>query len=399
MRKNLDKIIVLICLISTIARYSLDSYLPSLPAIEAYFSATHFTAQLTLTAYLLGFSVSQLVHGPLSDQYGRRKIIIYGLSIFIGSSLLAVFVNSIYELILWRLLAGIGAGAAAVLNRAIASDNYQGADFANAWAYTTSTLTFVLILAPLIGGFIQDNFTWQANIVFTAAYVGCILFILFKYLPETNKYRGQYRLKPGYVLRDYFTMLFNKIFISNLLCYTCAFAGLIAYFQTSPFLFINTLGYSATQYGLISLYIAASYFLSGLLIQRLIHKLGTQFMLVSGLILMGLAGILMLLSYLGDLLNLYGILIPAIIYVIGARFVIPNAMAGSLGEFPKQAGCAAALIGFVQMLGSAVTSFFISFFYQENQLLLAFTFILLAGIALLCFKYMTHKKRYLPHAN
>src|SRR5438067_2359095 len=130
-----NKIIILLCLISTVARYALDSFLPSLPAIAYAFNVPTAKAQLCLTFYLLGFSLSQIIYGTLSDYYGRKKVLLFGLMIMMLGNLVSAGAASINILIMARLLSGLGGGACTVLNRAIASDIFKGAEFAKAWSY------------------------------------------------------------------------------------------------------------------------------------------------------------------------------------------------------------------------------------------------------------------------
>lgn len=388
-----NKIIVLICIISTIARYALDSYLPSMPNIAINLHSTIEQVQNTLTIYLIGFSISQLIFGTLSDYYGRRRCIIVGLTIMIAGSLLSACANSIFFLIIGRFFTGLGGGACAVLNRAIASDRFEGADFARVWSYTTTTLTLILIFAPLVGGVTQDWYGWRMNILITTTYISIIFLILIKFLPETNLYLKKKPIILKNILKIYLKLLNNKEFMGYVLCYTLTFAGLIAYFQESPFLFIDNLGYTATDYGLSSLFIAATYFVGGFIIQKFVHKVGIPKMLVLGMIIMGIGGFVMLMGYLLHDLNAFMIILPAVIYTLGARIVIPNAMAGSFGKRAKKIGSASALIGCCQMLGSALVSFILSLIYHDTLLPLALTLMILAFLALLCLHYLAGIKR------
>ncbi len=163
-KTNTASIIVMLCLVSSIGRYVLDSYLPSMPAIAHYFTISSNNVQLTISYYLIGFSISQLIYGPLSDCLGRRRVLIVGLSIFTLANLACTFADDDFAvLLIFRFIAGLGAGSCGVLNRAIASDCFKGAAFSRAWSYTTTTLVITLILAPLLGGFVQEFFGWQAN--------------------------------------------------------------------------------------------------------------------------------------------------------------------------------------------------------------------------------------------
>ncbi|HYF98375.1 MAG TPA: MFS transporter, partial [Coxiellaceae bacterium] len=226
-------IIAMLCLISSIGRYVLDSYLPSLPAMAHYFDVSTDNVQLTISYYLLGFSLSQLIYGPLSDSFGRKRTLVIGLSIFTFASLACTFVNDddFSSLLFFRLLAGIGAGSCGVLNRAIASDCFKGEHFSKAWSYTTTTLVITLIGAPLIGSYVQQFYNWQANFALSTIYVGLTLLVVIKFLPETHAQEKRIQWNTRIMFKNYMRILFTRSFLISTLCYTCAFSGLIAYFQ------------------------------------------------------------------------------------------------------------------------------------------------------------------------
>ncbi len=382
MRENW-KIIGLICLISSLSRFVLDSYFPSLSAITHYFNISETAGQTTLTVYLLGFGVSQLIYGPLSDYYGRRIIIVLGLCIFLLGNLFCVFSNTLEWLLWGRLLAGIGAGACGVLNRAIASDCFQGPDFSKAWSYTTTTLVITLSFSPILGGYIQELFGWHANFISTSGLVGIVLVIILKYLPETNKNNFLLAARSKLNIRDiagnYYFILTDKHFLSSTLCYTSAFSGLIAYFQVSPLLLIQHMNLSPSQYGWSSLLIAGGYFFGGIIVNKFSDYFEIQNMLLLGSALSIGGGLLMLYGCSYNPPNLIFILLPATIYVLGARIVIPNALASSLNGLRHLSGSSSALIGCIQMLGSSIMSLIIANFDHSTALPLSLFLVILSS--------------------
>lgn len=371
-----NKTLIILCLTVTVGRFALDSYLPSLPAIAHYFNGTNSAAQLTLTFYLLGFGLSQFVYGPLSDRFGRRKIMLLGFFIFVLSSILCTVSTSLTFLILARLLGGIGAGAGSTLSRAVVSDMYEGINIAKAWAYVTTSLMVSLMIAPVIGGYIQDVFGWRYNFLISTLYASLIFLILFIFLPETNLKLDNSALKIKKVMHNYFSLLTHAQFIGYIFCSTLAFSGLVIYFQLSPFLFINKLGLLPSQYGWLSLFIASSYVAGGFIVNRFSEKMGIHRMLTLGMLLLVFGGVVMLLCSAANYLNIITVLGPSIICVIGSRIVIPNAMAGSLSYFKYIAGYASAVSGGIQMVGSALISYLIAQFHQEAQLTLSLVFII-----------------------
>ena len=378
----INRIVIVLCLIATVARFALDSFLPSLPSIGAAFDISSEETQLIITVYLAGFGSSQLVYGPLSDRFGRKKVLIAGFIIFIVGSLLAAAAVSISCLLLGRLIAGIGCGAAGVINRAIARDQYTGATFAKVWSYTTTSLVITLIIAPVIGAYIQTYYGWRGNILAATAYVGVILLIVMGLLFETNKSLDKQALKLSYVWHNYLEIISHRQFLGVILCYTLAFAGIVVYFQVSPFLFMDNLNVSAIEYGWLSVIIASCYFLGGLLVKKFVDALGINKMLQIGILLLCVSGCLGILAGFIEM-HVWTILVPTIIYVLGARVIIPNAISCCLEHFGQQAGTASGLIGAIQILGTTLISAIASQFETTTQLPLACCFIsmgILSGI-------------------
>lgn len=388
------KIIVILCLISSLGRFVLDSYLPSLPAISRYFLMPDAATQLTLTIYLLGFSLSQLIYGPLSDAYGRRTVMLYGIVIFLLGSLSCALATSPAILLWSRLIAGVGAGCCGVLNRAIASDCFKGAEFSKAWSYTTTTLVLTLIIAPVLGGYVQDAVGWRGNFILATLFVASLLFILLKFLPETRPAGAVTAFNLRSIMPIYYRILLSRKFMLCTLCYTLAFSGLIIYFQVSPLLYINVFGLSSTQYGFSSLVIAGCYLTGGLLVNKLSPLMSMHRLLFVGTLLLIGGGVAMVIATVFTHINLLAVLLPAAIYVLGARIIIPNAIAGSMGEFRHLSGSSSALIGCIQMLGSSCISLLITNFNYKTPLPLGvfFTALGLASFAITYYLYVQEIK-------
>ncbi|HEX4044942.1 MAG TPA: multidrug effflux MFS transporter [Gammaproteobacteria bacterium] len=381
------RIILLICLTSSIARFALDSYLPSLPALSQYFQTSPGYIQMTLTLYLLGFSLSQLIYGPLSDYYGRRIIMLYGLTIFIIGNLLCALAFSAPLLLLARFIVGVGAGSCGVLNRAIASDCFKGSDFSKAWSHTTTALVLTLCIAPIMGGYIQEWYGWRANFAIAFAYAMLVWAAVVKFLPETNSQTLSFTstlwvTQFNTVVKNYYAVLTTPSFIIGTLCYTLAFAGLIAYFQVSSFLFTNQYQLRPSEYGWCSLLIACSYLTGGIIVNQFVTRLGTQCLLFIGTFLLLAGGITMMFTYMCNYSSVFSVLLPATIYTLGARIIIPNAIANSLEELRHLGGSTSAVIGFMQMSGSFLLSLWIASYSHITSFILGG---FLAGIGIITF--------------
>lgn len=385
-------IITLLCLISSAGRFVIDSYLPSLPSIQYELILNDALAQMTLTVYLLGFGVSQLFYGPLSDHFGRRKVLLLGMFIFFVGNIFCANADTGTDLLLSRLLAGIGAGACGVLNRVIASDYFEGPAFAKAWSYTTTALVLTLVFAPLIGGYIQEWEGWSGNFTACSLFIAGVLLVIWHYLPETNRHLGQHKLCMKRIFAHYGQALIASDFMLPTLTYMLAFSGLIAYFQISPLLLINSYNWTPVQYGWSSLSIALSYLLGGTIVQRWVHALGIRRMLQIGLCLSLLGGILLLLITKMSGNSGWPVVACASLYVLGARLVIPNASALAMGYSLISKGCASALVGSIQMIGSMLLGALIAQFSTDTAVPLAIFFLSVSGLALILYLVFNQRR-------
>jgi len=375
-------IIALLCLMSSATRFVMDSYLPSLPAMSKALGVSGNDIQLTLTLYILGFGLSQLIYGPLSDRFGRKPVLIAGLMLFLSANTLCALTSSPTWLLTARLISGIGIGSCGVLTRAIASDCFSGAAFSKAWTYTTTTLVFVLIFAPLIGMAVQTWLNWRANFMVATLYVCVVLALVRWKLPETNHFHRLATVNISSVLSNYRFILRSPLFLTSTLCYTLSFAGLITYFQVSPLLLIQVFHLSPIEYGASTLLIAICYLIGGQVVSRLVHRVGTQVLLFMGILLLISGGLAMLLWNACFTPSVYAMLLPMILYVIGARIVIPNALSGAFNGLKQLGGSASGMIGGIQMLGSAMVSFIVTWCNYQTPLPLALILTLL-GVATL----------------
>lgn len=395
---DLDKskvtlIITILCLITSVGRFVMDSYLPSMPAISDALHMEGSDIELTLTLYLLGFGVSQLIYGSLSDRYGRKCVLIGGLIVFLIGNTLCSITSSAAVLFGARFIAGIGGGACGVLNRAIASDCFSGTAFTRAWSYTTTSLVLVLIFAPLVGGIVQEAFSWRANFILAILYVCVVLAIILWKLPETNHHKlPELNLKK--VFASYLEILSSPRFVACTLCYTFSFAGLIAYFQVSPLMLMDEFGLTPVEYGFSSIVIAGCYFLGGILVNQLTRVLSINKMLMIGILMLIVSGVLMWVWNLWVNPNLLTILLPTAIYVVGARIVIPNSIAGAFTDLRHLGGSTSGLVGSIQMLGSALISLLITNFSYETPLPLAGIFIALGTAAIVAYFAIDVNKKY-----
>jgi DHA1 family 2-module integral membrane pump EmrD-like MFS transporter len=375
-------IIFLSLLIIVVTPFAADSYTPSLPAItKSLHSNTHYM-QLTMAIYLLGVALSQLFYGPLSDSYGRRPIILIGLGITFLGSVLCAFATSLTFLLAARFIQGAGAGVCNALYRALLRDCFSGAKMAQAGSYASMFYTRAYSIAPILGGYIEFYYGWRMNFMCISLIILIIFLLLWCLLPETHTTRTKVNTLKT-IFHNYYTLLSSFTFISYTFISSLALSGLIAYYTVAPFLMQNVVGLTAVEFGWMSIGLAAGMFIGQYINARYVIKYGIYKMLHLGVAIMLLSGLIMLSLALHGVINIYSIIFPIGLFSVGAGLVFSNAMAAAFQAFGHIAGSGGAMYGFLQILGTSLTSLFVSTLHTANQLPLAIIFTSLGCVALI----------------
>lgn len=384
--KNINPNIVLIFTFLLIGMGMLisDMYLPSLPAMTHDLHASTHQVQTTITCYFLGFSLSQLFYGPLSDQIGRRKIILFGLGIGVIGSAFCVFATSIHALMIGRLIQGLGVGAGATLARTIARDVFSGTKLAQIGSFMGTIMAVAPAIAPIMGGYVQVHLGWEANFIILLIINLIMGLAVYWLLPETNIYK-QHSARLIELFLNYPKLLANKQFMGFSLVSCCAGAGVIAYLVVSPFLFQTRLGLSPVQYGWLSLFITGALVLGSLINGMLVLRMGLNKMIITGLILMVLSGFIMLIFAVLKQFNVLVIVLPMMIFIVGSKLIYANAFSGALEPFAKTAGTAGALYGCLAVVGSTIASGIMSTFKSQDQTILALVLLIIGLLGVFSF--------------
>lgn len=328
---------------------STDMYLPSLPAMKTDFGATVSQVQLTLSVFLAGFAVSQLFYGPLSDRFGRRPVLLFGITVY-GLASVACFLSTTIEgLILARFFQAFGACSGPVLGRAAVRDVYGQERAAQVLAYMGSAMALAPAVAPMFGGYLQVWFGWQANFVAISIFAFVLIGLVFFLIRETNMHQNPEALKPARIVGNYVQLLKHRDFLGYVLLNSFVFSGLFAFISGSSFVFIDIFGLEPNIYGICFGIVVCGYISGTLLAGRFSRKLGGPRMLCYGSILAMIAGLLLAgIAYIGGNTPT-SVVAPMVLFMVAVGLVMPNSMAGAIGPFPKMAGSASALMGFLQM--------------------------------------------------
>lgn len=361
-----------VIIVACTASVSSDIYTPSMPVIAQALNTSIDSVQASMAIFMFGLAISQLIYGPASDIWGRKKPLLLGLFIFCLGNIITCLAQDMFTLNLGRLIQGLGAGASASIWRSMFRDKYSGAEMAKYGGYLAIAMTLIVPAAPLVGAFLQNLFNWRASFIFMIFY-GVIAGILIQFaIIETHDLKSIQKFSLMKILNNYFSLMTHKIFLGYTLISFLAFGAFFSWFVIGPVLIIKNMGYSESFFGWITFMgggtaIACSGAVNAKLVKTWgslkILKLGWNIIFISGLLLM--SG-----SYLFGL-NLYAIFGPIILFYFGVCLIFPNSFAQAFTPFGHMAGTAAALYSCLQTTGAVVSGIIASVMPDYNQVPLA----------------------------
>ena len=343
-------VVVMLTLLLGIQPITTDLYLPALPTLQRELGASVGAAQFTLTALIIAFGFGQLVCGPLSDRFGRRPVLLVGLSLYTVASLASAAAGSIETLIGWRTLQGAAMAAAVTCGRSIVRDLYEPVAGARAMSRALTGLGVIAVLSPLVGGVVVEAFGWHATLLVLAAFGALSLLDIALRLPETVPVRDPGATRPVRVLRNWAEVGGDPTFRAWALLGACTFGGLFCMLAGSSFVFIRILGVGRVQYGLILGSMSLAYICGTFWCRRLLLRHGLRGAVRRGAAFSLAGGASMALLSLAGVHEVWAILVPQYLYAIGHGVHQPCGQAGAVGPFPEKAGTAASLSGFAMTL-------------------------------------------------
>jgi DHA1 family bicyclomycin/chloramphenicol resistance-like MFS transporter len=347
-------------LITLIGPLSIHLFLPVMPAVRSAFDMSHALTEVTFSVTLATMALMTLVYGNISDRYGRRPILLIGLTLFVIGSAATAFAASAPTLIAGRLVQALGAGCGVTLARAIARDAYGPERLVKAIAYLTMAYTLGPMIAPPFGGFLIDTFGWRSTFLFAVISGVAILVTAYVVIFETH-----HRKSSGPVtnpLRSYSALLKQPRFTAFVLQSGFQSGAFFAMASAAPFLMTEYLGRSSTEFGVYFLLFPFGYCFGNWISSRLSGRVSVESMVLAGSMLfvatvVGQAACI-LLAPLAPLM----IFIPGFLISVAQGLSLPNAQAGAIRIAPTLAGTAAGIGVFLQMFCGAVFAQLYGFF-------------------------------------
>lgn len=364
-----QKYIILFILggLTALAPFSIDMYLPAFPSIAKGLNTEISKVTLSLTSYFIGISFGQLIYGPVTDKFGRKKPLIFGLFLFTIAAIGCALSTSINQLIFMRVILALGGCVGMVVSRAVVRDLFPASEIAKIFSTLMLIVGVAPIIAPTIGGWVVVHYSWNMIFYFLSVNALALLLAVYFFLPESKKPDPTKSLKIKSVLNDYKIVLSDKTFLFYALIGSIASGGLFSYISGSSFVFIEYFGISESHFGMI-FGLNAFGFIAGTQCNRfLLNKFSSyQIIKTASFVLFGVALVLIILLFLQQfsIISLISLLF-AFLFLLG--LLSPNSTAMALSPFSENAGSASALIGFIQMFCGALWSALVSTLHDETM--------------------------------
>jgi MFS transporter, DHA1 family, multidrug resistance protein len=375
-----------------IGPFSIDAYLPSLPSISKTLNAPPAQVQQTVTAFLIFFALMSVWHGAFSDAYGRKKLTLISLVVFLTASLGCAFSPNVQLLMFFRALQGATAGTGLIVGRAVVRDLFEGAAAQRLMSQVATIFTIAPVMAPVVGGWLQVWTGWRSIFGFMALLTGFILFCTWRMLPETLPKEKRQRLNAAFLAKSYWKVLTMPAFL--MACGSMAFtnAGFFIYILSAPVFLMKYLRLRETQFLWLFLPISIGMIIGAWISGRCAGKISGRQTIIVGYVVMGIGAT-------GNVL--YNLLlppavpwaiVPLLIYIIGMSTSMPSLTINTLDLFPKQRGLAASCQGFISLGANSIVSAFVAFTWGSTLTLAITEILMLAAGAIMITLYFRAMK-------
>ena len=399
-RKKIATIITFLSI--PLSGFMTDIYLPSFPSMARNLDVSEQSIQFTLTCFFLSYGFAQLFVGPVADSIGRRKPVMVSLVVLLLSSLAVTFTHEVAVISLLRIVQGIATAFIVVAKRAYFVDLYDDKERKHYLSFFTIVWSCGPIIAPFLGGFLEEHFGWQSNFYFLAIYAAILLGAEGIWGGETIRNYKKFNLKKTSLL--YMAMLKNPGFILGILVLGFAYSVVMVFNIAGPFVVEHHFNYSPVIIGYCTLVLGLSWMIGGILSKKLTPVAFAQKIRVVSLIQLGIIGVFITLAGFVD--NLVLLIAFAFLIHICSGFLFTNYFTQNMIFFPGNAGIAGGLIGGLLYIITSIGSFAISASGEINTtldmalryLMIALPLAVVLYFSLRYFKKREQRKRVIAHS-
>ena len=345
--------ISLLCMIVYLAS---DVYLPSLPQMGKDFGTQFSQVQLTITVYMIGLACSQILHGILGDHFGKRKMLMITIPIFLIVTLAILFSPNIEVMIILRFFQAFSGSACMVIGRTIFSDVFEQKRAHRAFAVLIPAVSLSPALGPIIGGWLGHYYHWKGSFLFTFAFALIVLAYLYFFLPETKKQNQQKSpVKIKLIFKSIFQMITDMVFVENAIMIFFATAAWWVYVCGAPYMF-HRANFNQLEIGFMYLPALVPYILFSFIAREKLNTKTASDIARIGFRNAVLASCIFPVLELFHFMNLETMLGGFLLITASNGFVVPMSIAMGISRFPEKTGLASGLMGTIQLLAGAMSS-------------------------------------------
>ena len=346
---------ILLGVLVGLSALGMDMFLPSVPAIARAFNVEPGSAQLAVTTYLLGLAAGQLAWGPLSDRIGRKPVLLAALAVFFAASAACAVADSLASVALLRFVQGAAMSGGPVIARSIVRDLAAHEAAAHLLGKMMVVFGFIPVLGPLVGAQLLSLAGWHGVFWFYAGFALVLVAIVSLGLPETAPAERP-AISPARIAQRYRLLLRDRRFVAPLATALSAQMGILAFVATSSLVLVQALRVTPTVFSLLFALVMIGQMTGGILGSRLVLRLGIERMVRLGTRLVLAAGALLALLVYSSVAHWSAIVLPMLVYILGAALLLPNVTAAALTPFPGMAGAASSLLGVLPFALGALVS-------------------------------------------
>lgn len=362
---------LILAALAMIGPFTIDTYLPSFPFIGADLQATPAQMQQTLSLYLLTLALMTLFHGTLSDSFGRRPVILASLALYVVTAAGCALATSLPQLLFWRAVQGLAAGAGIIVGRAIIRDSFSGHEAQRLMSLVTMIFGIAPAIAPVIGGWLQGWFGWRTIFWFLATYGVLLFFAAARRLPETHPLAARQPFQARPLLRNYLRLGSDPKLVLLCLAIAFNFSGFFLYVVSAPAVIYDLLGMSEKDFAWLFVPGISGVMFGAFLSGRLAERLSPRRTVFTGYLIMCAAVMFNIVYSLFLPPALPWTVLPVMIYTIGMALAMPSVSLLALDLFPQLRGMTSSLQGFAHSLLAGLTAGLVSPLLSGSALMLA----------------------------
>ena len=358
---SLTRILIVLGGLALLSPLALDAFLPAVNDAAVDLNTTIGQIMMSWGILSIGSGIGQIIHGPLSDRFGRKPIIIGSLITYFLTSILSILVESLGPFYVLRFVQGFAMAATMILMRAVVRDLYSVRKGAKIFAYLFVILAAVPVIAPIISGHLTTWFGWEAIFIMMASISGIVLLIIVFFLDESLLKKDVQALNLNKLKSNFIEIISERNFITFLLIGVGAYIGLFAILTGIAPVMVGMLNQTAENFGYQFGAIMTGHLIAAAFTGKLIEKFGIRKLLLIGISISLVGGISLFGIVISNQITVISILLPSTVYLVGFALTIPGMTAGALSNFQHMAGRATSLLGFIQQGTGAIVAVTLSF--------------------------------------